>query len=75
MVVIKKRFKFTIPFNLLSEPLLSKLGTTFCLGTRVIEDHTFKERWMLLELIGQPDNFEDALRWVKVSGFTMVEVS
>ncbi len=65
----RQRVKFTFPQELITEPLIYKLGTEFQLVTNIRRaDVTADRGWVILELDGEPSEIERGIAWMTSKG-------
>ncbi len=68
------RFTFT-PTNV-SEPIVYEIGREFGLVTNIRRANVARDRgWVLLELEGEDDEIERAVKWARGKGVTVEEVA
>ena len=64
-----KRVKFTFQGNMITEPVIYRLGQRFKLVTNIRRaDVRENMGWVVLELIGEEEEIERGLEWVTQSG-------
>lgn len=68
-IMAKRRVRFTFPQELITEPLIYKLGVNFEIITN-IRRADVRERmgWVLLELEGDEDEIQRGIEWMVESG-------
>ena len=65
----RKRVRFTFEPNLITEPVIYKLGHEFRVITNIrMADVDENVGWVILELEGDPDEIDGALRWASDLG-------
>ena len=65
----KRRVMFTVPEELLKEPIVYILGQQFKLVTNICRADVSEDRgWVVLELEGEEKDIEDGLAWVGSKG-------
>ena len=63
--MIKKRVRFTFPRNLITEPVIYKLGKDFKIVTNVRRADVREDMgWVILELEGEIEEISKGLKWV-----------
>ena len=67
--MVKKRVRFTFPRNLITEPLIYKLGQDFKIMTNVRRADVREDMgWVLLELEGEIEELSRGLKWMTDMG-------
>ncbi len=65
----KRRFKFTFPQQLITEPVIYQLGKKFSLVTNIRRADVRKDRgWVVLELEGEDPEIEKGIAWIGSQG-------
>jgi hypothetical protein len=65
----KARVKFTFPPNLIKEPIIYNLGHRFKVVTNIRRAEVTEDQgWVLLELVGEQQEIDSGLQWVKDRG-------
>ena len=60
----RRRVRFTFEPDLITEPVIYKLGHEFRVITNIrMADVDENVGWVILELEGEPDEIDGALRW------------
>ena len=71
-----KRVKFTFPPDLITDPLIYRLGQKFQVITNIRRaDVRENMGWVVLELIGDEAEIERSLEWVTQAGVRVDPVS
>jgi hypothetical protein len=67
--MVKRRVKFTFPPDLVSQPVIFNMGKQFQVVTNIRRANVTRERgWVVLEVSGDEDEIERALRWARSTG-------
>ena len=67
--MVKRRVKFTFPPDLVSQPVIFNMGKQFQVVTNIRRANVTRERgWVVLEVSGEEDEIERALRWARDTG-------
>ena len=65
----KQRMKFTFATNLITEPVIWRLGQEFSLVTNIRRADVTEDRgWVILELDGEMEEIEKGLNWIQGQG-------
>lgn len=65
----KRRVMFTFPPELVTEPLIYRLGMQFKVVTNIRRAHVEEDRgWVVLELEGKEEEIEQGIAWMKAKG-------
>jgi hypothetical protein len=63
------RVKFTLPPDLVNQPVIYNMGKQFGVVTNLRRANIGRDRgWVVLELIGSPEDIERALAWAREQG-------
>jgi hypothetical protein len=63
------RVKFTLPPDLVNQPVIYNMGKQFGVVTNLRRANIGRDRgWVVLELIGSPEDVERALAWARGQG-------
>jgi L-aspartate semialdehyde sulfurtransferase ferredoxin len=67
--VSKRRLHLTFPEHLIDEPVIHRLGKDFDLVTNIRRANVDERfAWVILEVDGESDVVEDAVRWLTDQG-------
>lgn len=67
--MVKRRFMFTYPPELIREPVIYNLGEQFHIITNIRSADIAEEKgWVVLELEGEESDIEDGIAWVTSKG-------
>jgi len=67
--MIKRRFMFTFPPDLVKEPIIYNLGQQFNIVTNIsLADISEDTGWVVLELEGEEEDIEQGLAWATSRG-------
>ncbi len=65
----RRRVKITFPANLITEPLIYRLGHNFEIVTNIRRAHVVEDMgWVALELEGDEDEIDRGIEWMVQSG-------
>ena len=65
----KKRVMFTFPPELISQPIIYRLGQKFNISTNIRRADVTEDRgWVMLELEGKEEDIEQGIAWVISEG-------
>jgi ABC-type methionine transport system ATPase subunit len=65
----KQRMKFTFPPDLVTQPVIYNMGKEFQVVTNIRRANVSRDRgWMILEISGNDDEIERAMKWAKDQG-------
>ena len=72
----RKRVKFTFPQQMITEPIIYRLGRKFEVVTNIRRADVREDMgWVILELEGDEDEIARALEWVTSAGVRIDPVS
>lgn len=64
-----RRLHLTFPEHLIDEPVIHRLGRDFDLVTNIRRANVDERfAWVIVEVDGEPDVVEDAVRWLAEKG-------
>lgn len=68
-MITKLRVRFTFPSELVTEPVIYRLGQDFNVVTNIRRADVQRDQgWVILELEGDEGNLDHGLEWVKSLG-------
>jgi ABC-type methionine transport system ATPase subunit len=71
----RRCFRFTFPPALVTEPLIYELGRQFDVVTNIRRANVTKDSgWVILELQGDREEIDRAVRWATSAGLTVEPV-
>ena len=74
--MVKRRVKFTVPTNQITDPVIYELGHRFKLVTNIRRADVRDDMgWVVLELEGSEDEIANGLEWVAETGVRIDPVS
>ena len=67
--MVKRRFIFTYPPELIREPIIYNLGEQFNIITNIHSADISEDRgWVVLELVGEEKDIEEGIAWANSRG-------
>ena len=74
--MISRRYIFTFPTKMVTEPVIYNLGKDFEIETNIRRADVREDTgWVILELKGTEEEIEKGLNWVASKGVRVVSIS
>jgi D-methionine transport system ATP-binding protein len=72
-----QKVKFEYPIQQIQEPIVSTLVKKFDVAPNILSANIVPSKggWLLVELLGEPDQIEKALAWTASQGITITQDS
>tara|TARA_A100001037_G_scaffold306285_1_gene350416 strand:- start:173 stop:421 length:249 start_codon:yes stop_codon:yes gene_type:complete len=76
MIMVSKRYIFTFPTNMVTEPVIFNLGKNFDVETNIRRADVREDTgWVILELKGVEEEIDRGLEWVTSKGVRVDSIS